>query len=259
MPSVVSDSPRHRIPIIEVIDLSFGFNKLEVLTEINLKVYNGDFLALIGPNGAGKTTLIKLILGLLKPKQGEIKLFQQTQKEFKDWSLIGYIPQKATHFESLFPISVREVVALNLPQARWYDFWSKKIKESEVVKALETVGMQDYIDERIGHLSGGQQQRVFIARALVSKPRVLILDEPTTGVDAITQEKFYDLLAHLNKEKGLTIILVTHEIGVVNRHVNKVACLNRRLVYHGSHAEFCQSDYFRQMLAEGHHLIWHKH
>lgn len=259
MRSVVNNLNHQELPLIEVIDLTFRYNRVEVLSDINLVVHKGDFLALIGPNGAGKTTLIKLLLGLLRPHRGKIKLFQRDLKEFKDWALIGYIPQKAIHFESFFPISVREAVALNLPQARWYDFWTKKINEREVVKALETVGMQDYIEERIGHLSGGQQQRVFIARALVSRPQILILDEPTTGVDAITQEKFYDLLAHLNQEKGLTIIIVTHEIGVVNRHVNKVACLNRSLVYHGTHAEFCQSDYFRQILDEGHHLIGHKH
>ncbi|RLE04738.1 MAG: zinc ABC transporter ATP-binding protein [Candidatus Aminicenantes bacterium] len=259
MPSAAVDKGRLDVPLIEVKGVYYSYNHLEVLTDVHLNVYSGDFLALIGPNGAGKTTLIKIILKLLKPKRGEIRLFQQKLKDFKDWSLIGYIPQKATHFDPLFPVSVREVVAMNLPQARWYDFWTKKMKEEDVIQALKVVGMENYIDERIGYLSGGQQQRVFIARALVSQPKVLILDEPTTGVDALTQEKFYDLLAKLNKEKGLAIILVTHEIGIINRHINRVACINRRLVYHGSHAEFCQSDFFRQMLAEGHHMIWHKH
>ena len=131
--------------------------------------------------------------------------------------------------------------------------------EGTVVRALRLVGMEGVRSWRIGRLSGGQQQRVFIARALVTGPRILFLDEPTTGVDAETQERFYDMLERLNKDERITIVLVTHDIGIVNRHVNQVACLNQRLDYHGSHAEFCQSEVFRGMVGRGDHLVAHRH
>ena len=119
--------------------------------------------------------------------------------------------------------------------------------------------MEDYLNRRIGSLSSGQQQRVFIARAVVNRPLILFLDEPTTGVDAETQERFYDMLDNLNKKEKITIVLITHEVGIVNMHINRVACLNQKLIYHGSHKEFCQSDAFKNMLAGGHHLISHRH
>jgi zinc transport system ATP-binding protein len=112
---------------------------------------------------------------------------------------------------------------------------------------------------QIGRLSGGQQQRIFIARALVTSPRILFLDEPTTGVDAENQAAFYDLLDRLNRREGLTIVLITHDIGIVNKHVTSVACLNQRLAYHGSHEEFCRSEVFRDMVSRGDHLISHEH
>ncbi len=119
--------------------------------------------------------------------------------------------------------------------------------------------MVDIKHRRIGSLSGGQQQRVFIARAIVNEPHILFLDEPMTGVDSGTQEHFYDMLDKLNREDGITIVLITHEIGIINRHVNRVACLNQRLIYHGTHEDFCRSEAFKKMLAGGHHLISHRH
>jgi zinc transport system ATP-binding protein len=130
---------------------------------------------------------------------------------------------------------------------------------ARVRRALAVVGMADFGKEPIGRLSGGQQQRVFIARALVTSPRILFLDEPTTGVDAETQAAFYDLLDRLNRDEGLTIVLVTHDIGVVNKHVNRVACLNQKLVYHGDHEGFCRSAAFRDMIGRGDHLVSHEH
>jgi zinc transport system ATP-binding protein len=119
--------------------------------------------------------------------------------------------------------------------------------------------MEEHKNRRIGNLSAGQQQRVFIARALANRPKILILDEPTTGVDAKNQGHFYDMLNTLNEEEKITIVLVTHEVGIINRHVAQVACLNQTLVYHGSHDEFCRSDEFKRMLANGHHLVSHHH
>jgi zinc transport system ATP-binding protein len=134
-----------------------------------------------------------------------------------------------------------------------------KDKEEQIFRALQQVGMEEHRVRRIGTLSAGQQQRVFIARALANRPKILILDEPTTGVDAKNQEHFYDILHKLNREEGITIVLITHEVGIINRHVAQVACLNQTLVYHGSHDEFCRSDEFKRLLADGHHLVSHHH
>jgi zinc transport system ATP-binding protein len=136
---------------------------------------------------------------------------------------------------------------------------SRRAEAEAVRRALAVVGLDEEADRLVGRLSGGEQQRVFIARSLVRQPCLLFLDEPTTGVDTGTEEQFYDLLARLNEKEGITIVLVTHDIGIANRHITKVACLNRKLVYHGTHAEFCGSATLQDMLAGGHHLISHHH
>jgi zinc transport system ATP-binding protein len=180
-------------------------------------------------------------------------------EKFGEWQKIGYVPQKATHFDPLFPASAKEVVAMALLSLAGFLHRMNKKEDALINHALELVGMADFANRRIGELSGGQQQRVFIARAIVQQPRVLFLDEPTTGVDAETQAHFYEILDGLNKNEGITIIQVTHDIGIVNKHISQVACLNQRLVYHGSHEEFCRSDTLKNMLAGGHHLVSHQH
>jgi zinc transport system ATP-binding protein len=225
---------------------------------VNFSVGQGDFVAILGPNGSGKTTLVKLILGLLRPTGGRLFLMGRPVEQFIDWSEIGYVPQKATSVDPLFPASAREVVAMAFLPGRLALGPGKREEDRAVELALERVGMIAFRNRPIGSLSGGQQQRVFIARAIVNAPRLLFLDEPTAGVDAATQELFYDMLHTLNEEQRITIILVTHDIGIVNRHITKVACLNQRLVFHGSHAEFCRSDAFKTMLQSG-HLVSHTH
>lgn len=252
------DSPAEdKSELIRVEDVSVSFGDIPVLTDVTLPIAAGDFLAIIGPNGSGKTTLLRVILGLLKPERGRVFVFGCPADAFAEREAIGYIPQKATNFDPLFPASVREVVAMSLRSGK--RLRNRAEEETAIRRALETVGMADFADRRIGRLSGGQQQRVFIARAIVRKPRILFLDEPTTGVDAETQNRFYDLLGALNTSENITIVLVTHDIGIVNRHITKVACLNQRLVYHGTHEHFCSSNALSEMLAGGHHLVSHRH
>jgi zinc transport system ATP-binding protein len=239
--------------------VSFAYETTPVLVDIDLAIRQGDFLAVIGPNGSGKTTLIKVILGLLPPDSGEVLLFGRAPAELSEWGAIGYIPQKATHIDPFFPASVEEVVAMALTAGPRATRPPRREVRARVGRALEAVGLAGSARTPIGRLSGGQQQRAFIARALVASPRILFLDEPTTGVDAGTQASFYDMLDRLNRSEGLTIVLITHDIGIVNRHVKSVACLNQRLTYHGSHAEFCRSDVFREMVTRGDHLISHEH
>lgn len=245
--------------LIQVEEVSFDYGYAPVLWEVSLGIKEREFLAILGPNGSGKTTLLKIILGLLKPSQGRVLIMGRPVEEFEDWRKIGYVPQNATHFDPYFPTSVKEVVAMACLSAQKLFHKTKREEEAAIHYALEQVGMADYKNRQIGNLSGGQQQRVFIARAIVNRPLILFLDEPTAGVDIETQEHFYDILGNLNKKEGMTIVLVTHDIGIVNRHVNRVACLNQRLVYHGSHDEFCRSEAFKNMLSTGHHLVSHRH
>jgi zinc transport system ATP-binding protein len=232
---------------------------LEVLRDVSFPISPGDFLALIGPNGSGKTTLIRIILGILKPSSGRVVIMGEEWNQFSQWERIGYVPQKATHRDPYFPASVREIVAMGrLSKKRFPRFLSRQ-DETAIDRALDQVDMRALKSRRIGELSGGQQQRVFIARAIVNGPDVLFLDEPTAGVDAETQARFYDMLAELNQKKSLTIVLITHDIGLISRHINKVACLNQRLFFHGTHEEFCSSSIVQELLHGEHHLVCHRH
>jgi zinc transport system ATP-binding protein len=244
--------------LVRLENVSFSYNSIPVLEDVSFSIYRGDFLSIIGPNGSGKTTLVKIILGLLKPSRGSVSIMGRPVSEFRDWPKVGYVPQKATHIDPFFPASVREVVAM----ARLSRKRPLRVKKSEteeaVMEALGKVAMGSSANAAIGSLSGGQQQRVMIARALVNSPELLLLDEPTTGVDSDTQSLFYEMLHELNDDQKITIVLVTHDIGMVNKHVNKVACLNQQLIYHGSHKEFCQSEAFKILLSEG-HIVSHSH
>jgi zinc transport system ATP-binding protein len=246
-------------PIISVENISFQVNGLEVLRNISFGISPGDFLALIGPNGSGKTTLIRIILGILKPTGGRVMILGEEMNQFSQWRRIGYVPQKATHMDPYFPASVREVVAMGLLSQKSFPRFFNRQDEALIDGALERVDMKPLKGRRIGELSGGQQQRVFIARAIVNGPDVLFLDEPTAGVDAETQTRFYEMLAAINQEKGLTIVLITHDIGVITKHVNKVACLNQRLFFHGTHEDFCSSSLVQELLQGEHHLVCHRH
>lgn len=252
------DSPAAEKPLIRIENVSYDYGYGLVLDRVSFPIHPGDFLAIIGPNGAGKTTLLKIILGLLTPRSGQVWIMGRPLKQFTEWDRLGYVPQKATHIDPFFPVSVREVVAMGALSERRLPRLGPS-QEARILEALRHVGMESYKNRRIGSLSAGQQQRVFIARAVVHNPKVLFLDEPTTGVDAQAQSQFYEMLHRLNEDAGITIVLVTHEIGLLNRHVKQVACLNQRLVYHGSHDEFCQSKEFKMMLAEGDHVISHRH
>lgn len=220
----------HSKNIIEVDSVSFSYGGGEdVLREVTLSIHQGDYVGLVGPNGAGKTTLLRIMLGLLEPPKGAVRLFGTAIGEFRDWSRIGYVPQKATSFDVNFPATVREVVLMGRYAKRGLFRRTTAEDRSRVVSALDAVDMNEYRDRLIGDLSGGQQQRVFIARALVSRPEVLFLDEPTTGIDQNAQDEFYALLQKLNRQFGLTIVLVSHDSDRIVREVMHIVCVNRTL------------------------------
>lgn len=200
-----------------------------VLEDVWLEVEERDFLGLIGPNGGGKSTLLKAILGLVKPSSGRVRVFGRDPVAAR--LLVGYLPQNSI-FDQRFPVRVFDVVLMGryprvgiLRRYRTEDLEAAR-------RALDAVGMLGLADREIGALSGGEQQRVFVARAIVSDPKLLLLDEPTAGVDVAQQREFYDLLKHLNSK--MAIIMVSHDLSAISAHVEKVACLNQRLYYHGS-------------------------
>ncbi len=222
--------------IIEITGVSFKQDASRILEDINLEIKRGEFLGIIGPNGAGKTTLLRIILGLIKPTSGTIKLFGEDINHFKDWYKIGYIPQHALSFDVNFPVNVFEVVSMGRFSRKGLFKTLGKEDRQVIDDTLEIVGMKEYKNRRIGELSGGQQQRVFIARALASQPELLILDEPTVGVDIAGQKEFYDFLEKLNKEKKITLVIVTHDIGNISSRIGKLACINKKM-FSGCHPE----------------------
>ena len=214
-------------PIVEMKDVAFAYNGENVLEDVNLEIQEGDFIAMIGPNGGGKTTLLKLILGLLKPGRGLIRVSgRSTQKAS---SSIGYVPQDV-HINRNFPITAMDVVLMGKlnPKKRWAR--NSTAARKEAMDALERLEMGSYATKKIGELSGGQRQRVFIARALLTKPELLLLDEPTASIDTKGQSEFYHMLKELNKD--VTILVVSHDILVVSRYIKSVACVNKSLHYH---------------------------
>lgn len=229
------------IPAIELNHLHFQYDaNKKVLEDIHFTMPQGEFLGIVGPNGSGKSTLIKLILGLLSPQQGEVKLFGQSVRQFKDWNQVGYVSQKANSFNTGFPATVFEVISTGLFGKMGLFRWLGKKEKSLILRTIDMVGLSDFAYRNIGKLSGGQQQRTFIARALVSNPKLLILDEPTVGVDSESVDRFFELVEHLNQHVGISILLVSHDIGAITSKVNQVACLNKKLFFHGNSQDFAQ-------------------
>ncbi len=223
--------------LVEIKNLTYRYEQENVLEDINLCIPKGAFIGLVGPNGSGKSTLIKLLLGLLKVQDGEINLFGVSSKSFHQRFKIGYVSQKANSFNTGFPATVSEVVGMGLVSKMGLFRFFRKHDKEKIMQALKTVGMENYAGRNIGELSGGQQQRVFIARALVSDPELLILDEPTVGIDTNNVKSFYGLLNKLH-EGGITILLVTHDIGTITEQATHIACLNKKMFFHGNACEF---------------------
>lgn len=243
----------HTYNIIELQNVSFGYTDEPAVANITLAVHKGDYLGIVGPNGGGKSTLLKLMLGLLTPQKGIIKLFGTDIKQFKQWPKIGYVSQQVTHIDPSFPMTVEEVVTMGRYSKLGLFRFPTKQDQDIVKEALRQVEMLQYKNRMIGDLSGGQQQRVFIARVLAGQPEVIVLDEPTVGVDVKTQKQFYSLLQKLNTELYLTLILVSHELDIVAHEATEIAYINRELVYCGVPNKFLHSEYFEKLTGKGRH------
>jgi len=223
--------------IVKMQGLSFSYNGHEVLRDVDFKIFPGDFIAMIGPNGGGKTTLLKLILGLLQPSTGFVRVLGLPPSKASHY--IGYVPQEIPHNRT-FPITALDVVLMGrlTPGKRFSPISGRDRKEALAV--LDQMDMAEAAGTRIDELSGGQRQRVYIARALAARPKLLLLDEPTAGIDTKGQVDFFRLLKTLNQD--ITILMVSHDLLVVSTHVKSVACVNRRLHHH------CQSEITGDML-----------
>ncbi|NES83600.1 MAG: metal ABC transporter ATP-binding protein [Moorea sp. SIO2B7] len=220
-----------RINVQEVISIRHlwaGYDQEPVLEDINLSLKELDFIGLIGPNGGGKTTLIKVLLGLVSPKRGEISIMGRNVKQGRRY--IGYVPQ-SVNFDHSFPISVWDVVQMGRLGKRCLFQRYNREDDEKVAEALQSVEMLDLGDRPMGELSGGERQRVYIARALASEPKILLLDEPTASVDPQVSANIHELLQKLNEY--MTIVMISHDMGAISSYVKTIGCLNRRLFYHG--------------------------
>ncbi len=219
-------------PVIQLEGVTVAYDTVQVLEDISLSVAEGSFLAIIGPNGAGKTTLVRTILGLVRPMRGEVRVFGRPAAALgRLRRQIGYVPQM--HAVDLhFPVRAEDVVMMGRYARLGLFRRPGKADRLAVERAMERLGVLELRRRPLGDLSGGQRQRVFLARALATEPRLLVLDEPTTGVDTHTSRSLYELLRDFQQE-GITVLMVSHDVGVVSQYVDGVACVNRRLVAHG--------------------------
>ncbi len=246
--------------IISVDNLSVKLHNSVVLSDVSFKVESGEYIGIVGPNGSGKSTLIRALLRLDDIDGGSIKIMGKSLAQFSDWYKIGYLPQATVVANKSFPASVGEVVATGLLGSKSFPRRFNKTDRDSVLQILETLDIADLYQEQIGKLSGGQSQRVFLARAMVSDPDVLILDEPTAALDPVTRSHFYETIASLNKDQKKTILLITHDSSTIGNYASKLLYLDRRLIFFGNFKEFCQSRDMSHYFGDfAQHLICHQH
>lgn len=223
---------------VNLSNIYFSYGTNVALDHISLTISKGDFVAVVGPNGAGKSTLLKIVAGLIKPMNGEIRIGGKDLFTAKGHGLIGYVPQNYGKNAQGFPATVKEVVGLGVTIAKTGVKKNHQAAEHITNHMMELVGVQQLRERRIGELSGGQQQRVMVAMALAANPELLLLDEPTSGIDYEASTRIYELLGTLNKNLGITIVMVSHDIDKAVSWANKVACINRKLCFYGTSQEF---------------------
>jgi zinc transport system ATP-binding protein len=253
------DAIDEKTPVLEVSDLYVKRANSIVVEDANFTINRGDYVGIVGPNGGGKTTLLLAILNIIPRTRGTIRLFGQDIESFTAWDKVAYVSQSAVNFDSHFPLSVRELVGLGRVNRSNLGRTLKRKDWETVDEVLNFMGISDIANRRIGQLSGGQKQRIFVAKALVRKPEIILLDEPIVGVDAKTQEKFYKKLSDLNLKKGITIMLVTHDLTAVFCRMSKVMCMNQWVNVAELTEGVNPEELLRKAYGEHFHFVFHNH
>jgi zinc transport system ATP-binding protein len=246
-------------PVLEVENLNVSRSGNLVIEGANFRIDRKDYVGVVGPNGGGKTTLLLAILGMLPKQSGTIKLFGEPTESFSGWEKVAYVSQNAINFDPSFPLTVKELVALGRVNRRNLGRRLGREEWDEVEKAMQLMGMTDLAERRVGELSGGQKQRAFVAKALVRNPEIIFLDEPVAGVDATTQEKFYQKMSELNSKKGITILIVSHDLAAVFCRMSKVICVNREVNVSEITPGQDPNNILRKVYGEHFHFVYHEH
>lgn len=246
--------------VISTRAISCSYREGKVLEDISFEVEQGDYVGVVGPNGSGKSTLIKALLGLVPVHSGEAFIFGDRLSSFRDWHRVGYLPQSLNLVNPVFPATVHETVGLGLLSLKKFPKVLTKSDRVCVSEIIDKLGISDIESKLICELSGGQLQRVLLARAIVNKPELLFLDEPTAALDPETRGRFYAMIGDINRTSGVTVILVTHDSGAIGEHASKMLYLDKKMLFYGSFDEFCHSPEMSQLFGEhSQHLMCHRH
>ncbi len=243
-------------PVISLEDVWVRYGQIVALQSINLRIMQREIISIVGSNGGGKTTLLLTILGFIHPDRGQVTVLGKKPDQIQSTGRIGYLPQTSESVRR-FPIHVFDVVAMTRYARKRPGQRLHAEDRTAIIRALEMVEMAETIDQPFGNLSGGQQQRVRIARALAGEPEILILDEPSTGLDAVAQDTFYHLLKEIRNERSLTILMVSHDIGSVSTVVDRIACLNKQIHFHGKPSSTIPSDALERTFGRHVHFLIH--
>lgn len=246
--------------VVSVKNLSVSYSTVKVFEDISLDILEGDYIALAGPNGSGKSTLIRAMLGLIPCRSGSISLFETPLKDFVNWHHIGYIPQRFLSLSYQSPYTVKEVVSMGLLSSKRFPKRLTAGDEEAVDLALKDLDILALKDFKICNISGGELQRVLIARAIVNKPRLLFLDEPTNAIDPQTRERFFALIKRLNTDYNTTVVLVTHDTGSIGLYAKKLLYFDSQVVFYGTFEDFCHSSRMSDYFGLGsQHIICQRH
>jgi zinc transport system ATP-binding protein len=246
-------------PIIEVENLTVARKGRTIIEDATFSIEPGTYMGVVGPNGGGKTTLMQALLGILPVESGSIRIMGQPLEDFKDWSKLAFVSQHSINFDEKFPLTVRELVALGRINRGNIGRPLKQLDWEKVDEALRFMGISQLSNRRIGQLSGGQKQRVFVAKAIVRNPKMLILDEPASGIDPEAQERFYMILANLNAKQGTTILIVSHDLAAVFCRMNHVMCINKKVYTSPITEDIDPNDVLQKAYGPHFNFVFHEH
>ena len=221
------------MPALRLDNLGFAYGNDWLFKNVNIQIDAGEFVGIIGPNGAGKSTLLRLLADIYKPTQGQVYLFDCPLAKFTDWQAVGYVPQNPARQQKAFPITVREVVSLGILAGRGIFSGLTSADKQVIAEIMQEFNLTELAERKLGDLSGGQQQKVFLAKAMVNKPKLLLLDEPATGIDTKTKIELYEYLHDLNRRAGCTIVMISHDLELTAKMAGRALCIDRGVCFFG--------------------------